>query len=174
MRPLNFPTSCFPVAVVPRRGLAVFHGNMRHVMSTLRFAFDRFSRVSFVQTEMLFLSSGGARSVNGNGIERFSQQFLIMHIRAIHGGSQRNAASIDEDRALDAQLGAIGRVFPGFFPLPAAPWSSPRPHFATPSRSVPDGRILPGRAAIVRKTRPASPTLESTHGSRCRSPTRAA
>jgi hypothetical protein len=82
--------------------------------------------------------------------------------------------AIDQHRTFDAQLATIGRVFPGFFPHPAATWSSPRPNIAIPSRCPAGHRIPPERSARAWQTAPAQPTPENTHEPRCPSRTRAA
>jgi hypothetical protein len=95
-----------------------------------------------------------------------------MHIRAGDGHTDRHASAIGQHRPFDTELAAIGRVFPGFFPRPAAPWSSPRPNFATASRCPSVRRTLPGQTATIFRTRRIEPIPESTHGWRC--PTRIA
>ena len=48
-----------------------------------------------------------------------------MYIGTRNSEANRHATSVGENRPLGAQLTTIGRVFPGFFPRPAAPWLCP-------------------------------------------------
>ncbi len=101
---------------------------------------------------MLWFSRRGFRTRNRNIIERGDQKSLVMHIGAVHRHADRHAPTVDQHRTLDAEFATIGRVFPGFFPHPAATYSSPRPNSATPSRSLADRRTLPTPVATVPRT----------------------
>ena len=73
----------------------------------------------------------------------------------------RHAAAVGQQAALHPALAAVGRVGAGFFPRPAAPWSSPRPSPARPSR-CPAARRRP---AAPRPELPQTPRPRSTPGS---------
>ena len=138
VRALDFPPSGFAMTGFRFRALG---RNVRYVMTAADFALDRLTGVSFIQAEMLWLALRGLWTLHWNVVVRGRHQFLIVHIGAIHRGRQRHATTIDQHRTLDAELAAIGRVFPGFFPHPAAIWSSPRPCSAISSRSLSARRI---------------------------------
>src|ERR1700681_1866036 len=167
VRALDLPAASFAAALLPRDWFAVFRGHMRNVTALPHFVFDRPADVALVEAKMLRLTGRGLGPRNGNAIERRREKLLVMHIGAIHGRRQRHATPVDKHRSLDAQLGAIGRVFPGFFPHPAAIWSSPRPHSATSNRCRVARHTHRAPAATARQTRRATPTLESRRGSRC-------
>ena len=157
-----------PTATTLRnRGTFAFLGDVDRVSSTTRCLAHRFGIVTFVRTEMLFLARRRLWAPHGNVLNRFSNQLLIMHIRAGDSDANGHASPLRQHRALDPQLATIRRVSPGFFPHPVAPWSSPRPNSATASRSLSARRTLPEPAAIAPRTPPIEPTLESTRGWRC-------
>jgi hypothetical protein len=174
MSAFDFPTTRLTAAVCFLRAGTVFGGNVWHVTAATRQPLNRFADISFVETEMLSLASGGSGAWNGDVVDRFLHQFLIMHICAGHRHADGHATAIDEHRPLDAELAPIGRVFPGFFPRPAAPWSSPHPCFAIASRYLFGHRTLPRRCATVARRYRGRPIPESMHGSHCLNRTRAA
>ena len=102
------------------RTVIVLGRQVRYVVTAADFAFNGLARVSFIKTEVLWLARSGLWAFDGNTIERLFHKFLVMHIRAVHRRPKRNTAAVDQHGALDTQLAAIGRVFPGFFPHPAA------------------------------------------------------
>jgi hypothetical protein len=144
-----------------------FLGDVNSVSSTTRCIAHRFGIVTFVRTEMLFCARRRLWAPHGNVLNCFFDQLLIMHIRAGDSDPDRHTSPFRQHRALDPQLATIRRVFPGFFPHPVAPWSSPRPNSATASRFLSARRTLPEPAAITPRTPPIEPTLESTRGWRC-------
>ena len=108
--------------------------------------------IAFVEAEMLGFVPREFRAMNRDVIERGGQKFLVMHIVAVHRHTDRHASTVDQHRTLDAEFATIGRVFPGFFPHPAAICSSPRPDSATSSRFASGRRILPARVRISSNT----------------------
>ncbi len=174
VRALHFPATGFPLTTLRLRFLSAFGRDVGYVTTPAHFTFNGLASVSFVQAKMLWFSRRGFRTWNRNIIERGRQQFLVMHIGAVDRGSKRDATTVDQHRAFDAELATIGRVFPGFFPHPAAICSSPHPHSATSSRSPSGHRILPRPRATVHRTHQAQPTPGSRRGSRFPSRTRSA
>src|SRR5215203_4755001 len=172
MGAFDFPATRLTTAM---RGLGSFvdlAGDVRRVAPLTNLAIDRLACVSFVETEILRCLRSWLRALDGDSIQGFGDKLLVRHIGAIDGDGQGDATAIDQCRALHAQFAAIGRVFAGFFPHPAAIWSSPRPYFATSSRSPSTRRTRPKRIPTTPGTRPIQPTLGSSRESRC--PTRTA
>ena len=120
MRALDFPAASFAAAVFGLRGLVDFARHVRRVAALANLAIDRLAGVAFIETEMLRLLSSGLGTLDRDSIQGLGNQFLIRHIGAFDGDGQRDAAAIDQRRALHAQFAAICRVLPGFFPHPAA------------------------------------------------------
>jgi len=171
MSSFDFPTPSFTATVLWLRGLVGLVRNVRRIASLAYFAVHRFARVAFVQAKMLRFFRRGLGAFDGDGVERGGDHFLVRHIGAFDGDGQRHATAIDQRRTLDAQFAAIGRVFPGFFPHPAATWSSPRPYSAISNRRLSSHRTRIRRVPTAPRTRPAPPTLENTHGWRYRNQT---
>src|SRR6185312_8907071 len=167
----DFPAASRAAAAFRLRGLICFARHVRRIASRLSLAIDGFAGVPLVETEMLRLLGSGLGTFNWDGIQRLGNQFLVRHIGAVDGDAERHATAIDQRRTFDAQFAAIGRVFPGFFPHPAAIWLSPRPGSATSSRSLSDRRIRSGRVPIIAGMHLVSPTLGNRRESRCRSRT---
>src|SRR5882672_2307487 len=134
MRPFYFPTTGSTLAMRSPRRLVPFGRNMHPIATAADHAFNRLAHVSFIQTQMLRLARRGRWPIHWDVVESALDQLLIVGVGAIDRRPQRHTAAIDQHRTLHAQLASIGRVFPGFFPLPAATCSSPRPSSATPSR----------------------------------------
>src|SRR4051794_1414514 len=101
--------------------------NVRLIATLAKLAVDGFARISFVEAKMLRVLLYRLRTLDRNAVERPCHQLLVRHIGAFQGDRQGHAAAIDQRRPFDTDFAPIGRVFPGFFPHPAATWSSPRP-----------------------------------------------
>ena len=108
--------------------------DMRGVAKTASGEANGVGVVALVAAEVLFTPSGWTRARHGNTGERGFDEFLVVDIGPGHGKADRHAASIGQDGPFDAQLAAIGGVFTGFFPRPAAPWSAPRRDIAIAKR----------------------------------------
>jgi len=132
------------------------------VSATLGKSLHRFARVPFVQAKMLPAASARRRTSDRNSVQGRSEQLLVVPVRARDGDTDRHAPGIGQHRSLDAELTTIGGVFPGFFPRPAAIWSSPRPDFASASRSPYAGRRCGDIPSTCGGRRPARPTPESS------------
>jgi hypothetical protein len=85
-----------------------------------------------------------------------------MHIGPSNGDPQGHASPIGQHRSLDPQFAAIGRVFPGFFPRPEAPYSSTRPGFATSIGCHAIDRSVAGGISTACGTGAAGQTPESS------------
>ena len=131
MSTFHFPTPRFAATMLRLRDLVGLAWNMRCVAPRAYFTVDRFAGVALVEAKILGLGRRWLGALDGNGVERVGDQLLVRHIGAFHGHSQRHATAIDQRRAFDAELAAIGRVFPGFFPHPAVISSSLHLDFAT-------------------------------------------
>jgi hypothetical protein len=165
--PLHDPTTR-PAAPTSRNRRAFTPpGNVSDVLATMCDGSHRIRIVSLVGAEMLLVPSGRLGTPHGNVLKRFGDQLLVMHIGTGDRDADWHASSVGQHRPLDAELATIGRVFPGFFPPPAAPWLSPRPNFATASRSLSTRRTLPEHGATVFRIRQVEPIPGSTHGWRC-------
>lgn len=151
----HHPSSRTPALVVGFFVLATF-GCMGLVSPALCDLLNRLANVAFVQAEMLPLASTRARSADGDRVQGFGDQLLIVRIRAGDRNAQRHAATVSENGPLDAEFAAIGRVFPGFFPHPAATWLSPRPNSAIAIRCLSADRTCGDRLSKVVGTRPSS------------------
>lgn len=92
--------------------------------------------VTFVEGDVLLAARRRLRTCYRNAVKGGLQKLDIVRVGATDFNTQGHAAAIGKDRPLGSQLATIGRVFPGFFPRPVATWSSPRPRFASSSRSL--------------------------------------
>lgn len=161
-----FPASC--LAAMPRLGRLIdFTRHMRCVAPRTNLAIDRLTGIPFIETKIGRGLRCELRALDRDAIQSFGDQFLIRHIGAFDCDGQGNATAIDQRRTLYAQFAPVGRVFAGFFPRPAAIWSSPRPCSATSSRDLSTRRIPSKQIPITPGTRPTPPTPESTRELRC-------
>lgn len=141
-------------------------GCMGLVSAAFGESLNRLANITFIQTEMLPPPSVRTRPADGDRVQCFGNQLLIVRIRAGNGNAQRHAAGVSEHGPLDAEFAAIGRVFPGFFPHPAATWSSPRPNSAIAIRYLFADRTYEGKPSIVVGRRLARSIPES-NGAPC-------
>lgn len=112
-----------------------FTGDVRNIAEASCESLRGTTAVTLVQTEMLFASSGRPGARNGDRLQRGSQEFRIVSIGASDRDANWHATRVRDNGTFDAELTAIGGVFPGFFPRRAVPWSWPRPTLATAIRS---------------------------------------
>ena len=115
------PATCPTAAALRNRRAFTLAGNVNGVLATTYCMSHRFRIISLVRAEMLLSSSRRLGTPHRDVLKRFSDQLLVMYIGSGHGYSNGHTAPVCQHRSLDAQLAAIGRVFPGFFPLPVAP-----------------------------------------------------
>lgn len=167
VRSFDNPSARFAASASRHRGALALAGNVNDVSSTLSAASHRFRVVALIRAKMLLVTPFRRWAFYGDALKCFCDQLLIVHVRARDGDSNGNPRAVRQHRALDTQLASIYWVFPGFFPLPVAPWSSPRLNSATASRFPSTRRTLPRHAATVFRTRRVEPIPESTRGWRC-------
>ena len=72
--------------------------------------------------------------------------------------------SLGQQTALDPPFGPVGGIGPGFFPLPAGPWSARHPCSATASQSPAGHRTVPPPPATTSETPPPLPRPGTDHG----------
>src|SRR6267142_1837477 len=127
--------------------------------------------VALVHAQVLL----GPRRPRGHQVvEGSADQFLVMPIGAVDRQRQGHAGAVGERGTLGAALAPVGRVFPGFFPRPAGPWSSRCPSPATPTGCPSIGHTPAAPPSTVCGTRRASPTAEIVGAACCPSRTHAA
>src|SRR5688572_8767704 len=110
------PHALFGLLLAPR-------ADVRHVAVTAELLANRVAIVALVEAQMSS-TPRSRRARNRNAEERRGKKLLVVCIGAADRQTDRHAAAVGENRPFDAQLTAIGGVFAGFFPRPAAPWSS--------------------------------------------------
>ena len=147
--------------------------NVRHIAPATDPPTDRFAVVTFVEAQML-PTAGALGARQRDAIERIEEKFLVVGVGAADRKTKRHAAAVGENRPLDSQLTAIGRVFAGFFPRPAVPWSSNHRRSANSNRCLAGDRSARAFSATPCQTRPARSTLESSDARCCRCRTRVA
>src|SRR5580658_6759068 len=171
MSAFDFPATSFSAAVLGLRKLVGLARHVRHIAAFANLAVDRPAGVAFVEAEVVRLLSRWLGTLNRDSVQRLAQQFLVRHIGAFDGNGQRHTTAVDERRTFHAQLATIRRVFPGFFPRPAALWSSPHPSSATPNQYLSVRRTRSKRVATAPQTHRIPPTPGNRRESRCQSRT---
>ena len=134
VRCLDNPASSF----LPGSAAALFFAttsDVRNVPEAFRRGGRRLAKVPFVETQMLpHAASAGAS--NRYRAKRVSQKPLVVSVGAGNRDAQRNAAGIGQNRSLAPELTAVGGIFPGFFPRPAATWWSRHRELASAKRCL--------------------------------------
>src|SRR5579872_1062065 len=167
VRSFHNPSARFTPFASRHCGTLAFARNVRDVLSTLSGAPYRLRVVPLIRAKMLLVAPFRRWTFYGDAFECCCDQLLIVHIRTRDGHSDGNPRAVCQHRALDTQLASICRVFPGFFPHPVAPWSSPRLNSATSSRFPSTRHTPPRHAATAFRTRRVEPIPENTRGGRC-------
>src|SRR5688572_16353656 len=142
--------------------LFVATANVRPVAAAPRDRQRGFPKVSLVEAQMLQVMTARARPLQRNRTQRRLKKFLVVGVGPGDGNSQRDAAAVGEHRTLHAELTAIGRVFAGFFPRPAATSSSPRLQLASAKRFHNSRRTGVSTTSRIAAKCPTAPTPEST------------
>src|SRR5215212_5603733 len=128
--------------------------------------------IALIQAQSLRLLGGWFRTRDRDALQGRLRQFEVVAVRPVHDQAQRDATPVGEQAALHPPLRPIGGIGTGFFPRPRAPWSSPRPWPATPSRCRRVLRSLTSRLPTSGRRRRPRPTPGSGDGhyywSRCR------
>ncbi len=164
------PTVCpfsHPAASLESRGtpdqlrLLTARANMRREPEFPRQVTHFVKVIPFVQTQVLRFLPRRPGSFHGNAFDRLPRKLEVVDVRPRHGQSHRNTVRFGEQASLGAGFGSIRRVWTGFSPRPAAPWSSPRPYSAKTSSTPSVRRTLPIRLAKVSGTRPPASILET-------------
>lgn len=130
--------------------------------------------IAFVETDVLVATRGWLRTFDGNAVERCFKKFDVVRIGTTDFNTQRHATTVGKHRPLGSQLASIGRVFPSFFPHPAATSSSPRPRFASSTRCLEVRHTPRAMLSTVGKKRPVWSTLGSNDAKCFRNRTRGA
>ena len=86
-----------------------------------------------------------------------------MPIGAFHRQTDRDPMPLGQQAAFDAGLAPVGGIGPRFFPAQAAPWSSPHPSPASPTRCRAAHQIARRPLAIISERRPLPPRPETDH-----------
>ena len=156
--PFGHPaTSLEPRGTPDQLRLITSRANMRREPEFLREVTHFVVVIPLVQTQVLRPVQRRSGSFHGNAFERLSRKLEVVDVRARHGQSHRNTVRLGEQTSLGAGFGSIRRVRAGFFPRPAAPWSSLRPCSAKTSSTPSVRRTRSIRLAIVSEIpRPAS------------------
>ena len=136
------------------------------IVATFQAASKGFRVVRFVGAHVLRLPSSWLWSVNRYTVERRHGQLEVVAIGGPDPQAQDNAARVGQHRTLDAQLAAIGGIWPGFFPLPAVPWSLPCRAFANASQCRDDDHIQSAPASTICGT-PHDHTTTENNGAGC-------
>ena len=145
MSPFHHPSPRFPTCLpLHLFRFFPFRRNMRREVKLLGEFLDLIVGISFIETQILLFVRAGRGSFDRDALQSFFDHFHVGAVGSVHGHTQRDAVAFDQQAAFGALLGPIGRIGPGFFPLPAAPWSSPRPSLATSIPGRP-GRRIPTR-----------------------------
>jgi len=134
MAPFHNPPTRSATALALHRNLA-FARHVQNVFQPSRQFFRRSRDVAFVQAEMLFATPSRFRTSYRHRSQCGTQQRNVGRVGCGDGHADRHAAGIGHDGTLDAEFTAIGGIFAGFFPRPAALWSSRRLMLATAMRS---------------------------------------
>lgn len=133
VRPLDNPAAGLGSAALARRRGFAFGGDVNLIAPSSSGRSDSLGVVTFVGAKMLLLPTRRSRTPDGNAAERLGNELLVIRVGAGDRHAEGDAAAVDQHRSLDAQLAPIGRILAGFFPRPAATWSSPRPDSAIAS-----------------------------------------
>src|SRR5215213_10831504 len=87
---------------------------------------------AFVEAEVLRPLAGRSGTLDRDGLQRPPHQLMIVAVGPVDGCSERDAAPVGQQRALDPALAAVRLVGAGFSARRAGPCPSPRP---APARS---------------------------------------
>ena len=155
VRPFSHPAASLePRGTPDQLRLLAARANMRREPEFHRQITHFVIVIPFVQTQVLRFLTRRPGSFHGNAFECLPRELEVVDVRSRYGQSHRNTVRLGEQTSLGAGFASIRRVRAGFFPRPAAPWSSPRPCSAKTNSTPSVRRTLPIRLATVSGTRP--------------------
>jgi hypothetical protein len=168
LRPLIYPPTCLG-SRVPAFFLHFVAARLDVplVVTTLQPSAEVRCIVCLVGAQMLGPSRRWLRPMDRHVVHGRQGQLQIVLVRRPDCQAQNDAAAIGEHRPLHSQLASIGRIGPGFFPLPVVLWSSSCRVSATARRCVCGDRIRPNPVSKVCGTRPAHTMIESNDADCC-------
>src|SRR5262249_7892380 len=165
MRAFDHPAPCFePRFALEFFGFCTPRKDMRREPKFCQDIAHFLIAVAFVQTHALRVCHRGCRALDHEAVERRPHQFHIMPIGPIHRHPQRHAVALGQQAALDAAVGAVGRIGTSFFPLRGALWSWRHPCSARPSQCLATRQTGPLLLSRGLRKRPLRPMPESDHG----------
>ena len=104
--------------------------DVRLVVTAFEKSLDVLRMVTLIQIDVLAANGRGLWPGDRDAVESRLEKFDVVCIGTADLDSQRDTATVSEDRTLGTQLTAISRIFACIFPHPEATWSSLRPRFA--------------------------------------------
>ena len=131
MCPFDDPATGLEVRIVlPLLFFLAAGFDVRLVVASLEKLLHVLRMVTLVQADVLATTRRGFRPGDWDAVESRLKKFDVVSVGAADFNSQRDTATVSENRPLGSQLATISRVFARIFPHPEATWSSLRPHFA--------------------------------------------
>ncbi len=126
----NRPAPCALAGFV--RDVSGFLAATAHVRGEANFAHGR-AHVFIISA---FIQAHALRSLHDDVRDRCAHQLHVMAMDTLDYYPDEDAMPLGQQRSLDARVPTVGRIGTGFFPPPAAPWSSPRLCSASPSQRL--------------------------------------
>src|SRR5260370_11528445 len=165
MRPFHYPTPCLDAGFTFEfLGFFPADMNMCREGELLNNVTHFVIVVPFIHAHSLRSIRRGRGPLDGDTVERVRDHLHVVAVGAVHGQTHRDACGLDQQAALGALLGAIGRVFACLFPPRGAPWSCTRPCSAKTSRCLSSHRRPASWLPTSSERHQPSPILGSGHG----------
>jgi hypothetical protein len=120
--------------------------------------------VAQIQAQPLRLLGRWLGPLDRDAFQGFFDHLHVGSVGAVHGQSDRDTLALDQQAAFGALLGAVGGIFPGFFPPRGVPWSYTRPSPAKTNRSPSSRRRPSDRPPTWLGRRLLSPSVGSGRG----------
>ena len=131
MRSLDYPAAGLVAGVVlPLLFFLAAGFDVRLIVASLEKLLHVLRMVTFVQADVLTTARCGFGSGDRDAVESRLKKFDVVSVGAADFDSQRDTATVSENRPLGSQLATIRRVFACIFPHPEATWSSLRQRIA--------------------------------------------
>lgn len=165
MGPLYHPPARFDFGLaLDRLGFLAAGADMRRVSELPHQVPDLIVVIPFIQAKPLRGLPGRPGTSHWNALQGWLHQPHVVPVRALDRQSDGNTGSLTQQASLDAAFGAVRRIWPGFFPRPTAPSSSPHPSTARPSRDPSPCHTRSARSPRVsQRPRPCA-TVETADG----------